>query len=189
MKYQIKNMLRTSLTIEDAGITLQAAEARVISEQLYLSSKMLKEYSAKKWIQISSFQEPKPMPIWPFSKPAPAPPPPPTTPPVTEEIKALRNNMGSLENRIAELLFALGAPAATTAVTPIPNPQAIRPHGNGRLPTASTDIMPELAEPMFVPSQIVPTTADVRIQVNESESEHEDFDSSLDALKNLRKRK
>jgi hypothetical protein len=41
---------------------------------------------------------------------------------------------------------------------------------------------------MFIPNQILPTGADVRINVAKSETTDPDFDTSLEALKKTRKR-
>jgi len=191
MNYQIQNLLHTSLIIEDIGVTLQAIggqdSIRIIPDRLYTSSRLLIEYQNKKWVRISVCNQEAPrMPIWPFSKPPAAPPPippppPPSSPvqvssPASDEVRALRGSVDILTRKINELLqqgpiFQAPIQAYRAPVQDIP------------------DSLQTVDEPMFLPSSIVPKTADVRIQVTETESESKDFDSSLDALKQARKRK
>jgi len=177
MSYVIRNLLHTSLTIEDAGVTLQARGTQVISDRLHESSRMIKEYSTKKWVHVSFQQDPKPMPIWPFSKPKPISVPTPN--PSTDEVTVLKGAVNQLEGRIAELIQAIRSSGPTSPVYLASTPKTI----------AAPPVMETIDEPMFIPTKIVPDAADVRINVDQSESDNTNFDSNLDALKSMRRRK
>ena len=47
----------------------------------------------------------------------------------------------------------------------------------------------EIAEPMFIPSRIVPQNAEVRIRVDESSTDDKTFESGADALRSALRKK
>jgi len=175
--YLVTNRLSASLLIHDIGVRLDAGGSKLLPEQTYNSSKTIQEYILKGWVIVSQRSTPvkPPVPVWPFSKaPTPTPPPPPPSPPAMDP--AVLQLVAELKGMISSL-----APLAAAARTPI----AAHPIA------AAVPIMPVAQpsdEPMFIPKTILPTGADVSINVAKSETADHDFDSGLEALKKARKK-
>ena len=172
MTYLITNRLGTSLLIADIGVRLEPGSSKELMEHTFKSSRQLREYEQKKWVGIavrSAAPKKVPMPIWPFSStPASVPTPTPSPSPDTTILHGL---VAKLENLIVGLQARTSTtgPTAATELTVIQQPQ-------------------RSDEPMFIPSQIVPDTADVSINVATSETDRQGFDAGLEALKKARKR-
>lgn len=185
MMYMVTNRLATSLIIEDIGIRLEpaggTASSKLLTEQTYHASRKLKEYEQKKWIAISVRTSPPPkaaIPIWPFSV-APVHP----QLPVPSESAALH----ALVTKLEGIVQSLQAPLMAVSRAPAPSPATIY-----QAATALPQSMPSSQasdEPMFIPKQIMPDAADVNINVATSETEREDYDAGLAALKNTRKKR
>ncbi len=187
--YEVTNLLPTSLTIEDIGVNLQPAggssSTRVLSEHTYKSSTHIRSCEQRKWVKVvirKSF-DPKPIPVWPFSKaPAPAQSPPPivvSAPSHSETVlMGLIHKLEGLVNR-----------AQTVAVAPAAAPVSSQAPMVDSTPTLRVvEKVIEAPEPMFIPSRIVPQNAEVRIRVDESSKDDDEFASGADALRSLRKK-
>jgi capsular polysaccharide biosynthesis protein len=182
MTYLVTNRLLTSLVIDDIGLRLEPSGSKLLSEQTYKTSRLLREYEQKKWVTVavrSDAPAKAPVPIWPFSAvsaPRVHEPPPVVAP---AEATVLQGLVVELKGIISSLQAPLAA-AARTPVT-ITSPTAAAVH-----PVAS--IAQPVDEPMFIPRQILPNTADVSINVAKSETEDAGFDAGLEALKKARKK-
>lgn len=175
MMYLVTNRLSTSLIIEDIGVRLGASGgSKLISDYTYNASRHIKEYEQKKWVSIATRPSPAvkaPIPIWPFSA---TPPPVQTAHAPSSEVTILHGLVAKLENIIHSLHSA---------------PRAAVPVATSGLPTYSSVPQPQPSdEPMFIPSVIVPSVVDMKINVATTESENKDFDSGLEALKKARKK-
>ena len=176
--YLVTNRLSTSLLIHDIGVRLDAGGSKLLPEQTYNASKTIQEYILKGWVNVSQRQTPvkPPVPVWPFSK-APSPPPPPPMPPSPPAMDpAVLQLVAELKGMISTL-----AAASTRAPAPIIGQTA------AAVPAAMPIAQPS-DEPMFIPKTILPTGADVSINVAKSETTDQDFDSGLEALKKARKK-
>jgi len=189
LSYLIVSRLAGSLTIEDIGISLHPGESKLISDQLYNSSKKIKEYEIKKWIsthaknsstnfspyQITAPIPPAPIPPAPIP-PAPIPPAPIPVPSVLtpavqvpEQISDNELRLQSLVSKLENLLSSFQPNKYESKTSQTPTPQT---HD----------------EPHFIPSKILPDMANVHINVSSAESDGKNFDTGLEALKKARKK-
>ena len=179
MSYLIVSRLAGSLTIEDIGISLHPGESKLISDQLYNSSKKIKEYEIKKWISthaknsstnFSPYQITAPIPPAPIP-PAPIPVPSVLTPAVQvpEQISDNELRLQSLVSKLENLLSSFQPNKYESKTSQTPTPQT---HD----------------EPHFIPSKILPDMANVHINVSSAESDGKNFDTGLEALKKARKK-
>lgn len=192
MLWRVTNLLSTSVSIEDLGITLQARggedSSATISDESRNASRSLKNLVGARWVQLSPYSSgSQKMPAWPFSKPAsptPEPPPEPTPairpPPVAAPDPVMLETMRKLEATLAELAAAMRhnptmhIPASTTALF---------------TPSVFTPSSPAAPEPVFIPETIVPKDAKSEIHVKKDEVSSDSLESSASALKKLRKPK
>jgi hypothetical protein len=182
MMYLVTNRLPSSLTIEDIGVRLDgaggASSSKLLPEQTFMSSRQVREYERKKWITIEQRAPapvpPKPpIPVWPFSAAPSHPTIPPPAPPV--ESAMLQSIMAKLDSMAAALQRA-------------PTPQVIYQTASALPGQAAQAVSKPSDEPMFIPKQIVPESAEVKLNVQTSEADTEDFDAGLEALKKARKK-
>jgi len=189
--YRLINLLATSLRIEDLGVTLQARGGTdstcVVSADSYNRSSSLREHLRKRWVSVRPLNEGAQMPIWPLSKPpTPAPaadPAPVPSPSFAADDSALRAEVRSLSSRLDEVLGLLRAGAGAGAGS-APSPSYAQTPSSQRRPDGSS----VSSDPMFIPTRIVPSDADVHISVSEESSAGGNFDESLSALKRARKK-
>jgi hypothetical protein len=208
MIYVIRNRLITSLVIEDIGIRLDPSELKEIQENVYRSSRDVQEFECKKWITVSKRSDaPKSIPIWPLSRkpeqiqnlsrrdefisttctrdhicgtdgpcngypkktrePVIEPSVQISVPTSIPEISILKGLVSKLETMINNF------PIHTISTAIIHKSDSIQPSD----------------EPIFIPSKIVPDSSDIQMNINTTESNNQDFDSGLEALKNAKKKK
>lgn len=189
MLWRVTNLLSTSVSIEDLGITLQARGGEdgstSITDEAKKSSRSLALLQNAKWVSVTPHNASPRMPMWPISKPPPPPaasapivvPPPPAAPviapPVMPVDPMMLETIRRLESTIAELAMAIrSAPAA------VPNSSSEASVVPGSKPS----------DPQFIPSNIVPTDVNVEINAKPEATAAPDFDQSASALKNFRKR-
>ncbi len=182
--YKVTNHLRTSLVIEDIGVTLQSQggvdSSRTITANMLESSSDLKRMLHMKWVSVSSRPAPapkRPVPVWPLSlrdvrdasPPVPAhpAPAPPAQAPAQAPDPVMADYVARLEGKMAEILSALRSSPGASA------------------PAGARDSLPD---PVFLPSKMVPD-ADARISVDAVETDAAGFDASKGALSKLRKKK
>ena len=169
MSYLIVSRLAGSLTIEDIGISLHPGESKLISDQLYNSSKKIKEYEIKKW--ISTHAKNSSTNFSPYQITAPIPVPSVLTPAVQvpEQISDNELRLQSLVSKLENLLSSFQPNKYESKTSQTPTPQT---HD----------------EPHFIPSKILPDMANVHINVSSAESDGKNFDTGLEALKKARKK-
>lgn len=180
MKYQITNLLHTSLTIEDIGVVLQSAggkdSIKILPEQTYHSSRIIKKYERQKWVSTKIILDgpKKSIPVWPFSSTSEivAPRRPPSSPPPPSP-SAPNESFHHLETKLDKILDLLRMSSTPSAVRTAFIPSAVSAP----------------SEPMFVPSKILPESAEVRINVKESEMDSSGMDEKIEALRKARRRK
>ena len=200
MAWRVSNLLNTSLSVEDLGITLQARggtdSSVTISDESRYSSKSLRNLESAKWVSVTLLNVGAPkMPAWPFSKPSippsapnPAPinspsgalPPIPAIRPAPPD-PAMFEVIKKLESTIAELAAAIRSTPppsfhpSTTTMWPPPD-GAMNP-----FPTTPS------GEAVFMPSSILPKDAKAEIKVQVEEASADDVSDAADALKKMRR--
>jgi hypothetical protein len=181
MMYLVTNRLPSSLTIEDIGVRLDAAggasSSKLLPEQTFQSSRQIREYERKKWISIEQrvpipVTPKSPIPVWPFSA---APSHPTIPPPAPVESAMLQSILAKLDSMAAALQRAPVSQVIYQAAASVPD-RAIQTAGK------PSD------EPIFIPRQIIPDSAEVKLNVQTTEASTEDFDAGLEALKKARKK-
>lgn len=191
MLWRVTNLLSTSVSIEDLGITLQARGGEdgstSISDEAKNSSRSLALLQNAKWVSVVPHNSSPKMPMWPISKPPPPPatptvtaavPPPPAVPviapPVMPMDPMMLETIRRLESTIAELASVIRSAPAAVATPP------------AGIPAVS---IPRSEDPQFIPSNIVPTDVNVEIHARPEETSVPDFEQSASSLKNMRRRK
>ncbi|KKL85933.1 hypothetical protein LCGC14_1949770, partial [marine sediment metagenome] len=120
----------------------------------------------------------KSVPVWPFIKSVPVKNvPPPGSISDSRELEGLLSSVRGIESALKELLQRPSpAPADVLAA----HVHAIRQRGG--IPSG-----PDPADdPMFIPSQIIPTDLEANIQAYEGEVEKDDFNEGAEALRRVR---
>jgi hypothetical protein len=186
MSYLIQNRLAGSLVIEDISITLNAGESKLISDQVYNSSKKIKIYEQKKWVtsqprSSTAHFTPYQITASPVTAPPPppsvvVPPPPPPPPPVAPQPPVIQSPSPTTPH--SEIALQGLVSRLETLVNTLQTPRYHSP----------SPIQPISNDPLFIPSKIVPESADVHINVSSAESDGQNFDSGLQALKKTRKK-
>lgn len=210
MLYKITNLLATSVTVEDLGIILPARGSCNVRATDWAGSNDARDLEARRWVradkQFVAGRPPvatvphRPPPV--VVSPAPLDPPhlpesgvltPVAAPPVPvsqesfdrflknqEEIMKMMTGLaGSVPagiEKIEKRIQEMPAPA----VIPF-RPGMNQPHAH-EFSSAATG-----ADPMFIPSKIVPDDAKSAIKVQEGEAKA-DVGAATDALKKLRKK-
>lgn len=187
--YRITNLLSTSLTIEDLGITLQSRGGQdgtcIISSDSYERSLNLKDLLNRKFISAQihliitspSPQIQKPPPVFPI-------------PPTLTDVTSLQDEIRAMNSRFDEVLSVLRtsqaqAQAHAESQSNIPRYVQIPADMRGHV----HDQVSQSSDPIFIPSSIVPKDANVHINSSEEKSSVAGFDDSLAALKAARKKK
>lgn len=190
MLWRVTNLLSTSVSIEDLGITLQARGGEdgstSITDEAKRSSRSLSLLQNAKWVSVVLHNSSPKMPMWPISKPPPppavfpsvavAPPPalPVIAPPVMPVDPVMLETIRRLESTIAELASVIRSVPTSVAVSVPGNPIV------ASIPNA---------DPQFIPNNIVPTDVNVEINAKSKETEAPDFDQSASTLKGMRRRR
>ncbi len=210
MLYKIVNLLSTSVTVADLGILLQSGGSTTVRAEAWARSADGPDLEARRWIRVDKQfvagarppvpVHPRSAPPPPVAMPAPLDPPPPEpasqsgidTPRFTgafvsqesfdrhtknqEEImKMLSTLMGAVPSameRINNTIKEMPAPAVVPFRPGMVHPHETSPVGRG-------------ADPMFIPSKIVPEDARGSIKVDEGQAEA-DVNSAAEALKRAR---
>jgi hypothetical protein len=183
--YIVTNMTDSDVLLEDIGVRLSGRGASAsVGKAEFESSASVRAATRSISARIVG---PVP-PVWPFSAPRrpapPSPPPPAAAPPAAPAPPAdhmaalaaltarLDRLMSSVEPAIARLGQAPAQPSASSAVTAGPSPRAAQ-------------VAP--ADPIFIPSSIVPSGADARVKLDTTTSDGSGVDESADALRKLRR--
>ena len=168
--HKITNCLATSLVIEDIGIRLEANESKQISSYAYLMSKKICEYEKKKWVHVHIVTQP----LSNTAKYAP--------------IQQIVQQPVRVENHVPVRAEPqkIDLSALSTIVSKLETIVNSIQFQSVEIATGTTT-QTKSNEPIFIPSKIMPDTAEVRIKVATTESESLDFDSSLKALRGMKK--
>lgn len=127
--WKVTNLLPTSLTVEDIGVTVQAKGGKdssvIITDLSYLSSSDLRALRASRSVSVTPVSK-GPI-IWPTMFPPknldsipPSSQPPPSS---TESPDSLRNTIKQLEKKVDRLVGILSSPP----VRPSPNSEDVTP--------------------------------------------------------------
>jgi hypothetical protein len=179
ISYEVSNRISSPVVLEDIGVRLSPSGSPgsvvTISQSLHDASSDLVRLKGLRCVSISILSPPSKVraltSVWPLSalvRPSPSPPPaplalapPPPAPPAS---------LSGVEARLSEIVSLLAS-------------------GTLRLPSQpTTSAEPRAADPMFVPSKIVPD-AESTITVAATVSDSPDFDASAEALNRIRKRR
>jgi hypothetical protein len=177
--YRITNLLSTNLIIEDLGITLSAGESRNISADAHARSESLRRQ--QKYLKIETmYVVPPPSGSVPNPSPHLAQAPPVIAPNDITALHARIDDMFALLNRlVGEIPNGI-----KEAVKGIPHP-AVVPFRPGM---EHAHEIQAASDPMFIPSSIVPSGTEMRINPQTDET-HKDVSQSIDNLKKLRRGK
>lgn len=210
MLYKITNLLSTSVTVEDLGIILPARGSCNVRASDWAGSNDARDLEARRWVRadkqfvagrapvVTVPQRPPPVVV----SPAPLDPPLPEsgvlTPVVVPPVPVSQDSFDRfLKNQEEIMKMMTGLAGSVPAgiekiekrIQEMPAPAVIpfrpgmnQPHAHEFSPAAAG------ADPMFIPSKIVPEDAKTAIKVQEGEAKA-DVSSAVDALKRTRQKK
>lgn len=169
---RIRNDSSHSISIPDVGVYLSGRGSEALVDAATLS----KSSDIQQWrhcVSSTPVEVEKPMPIWPFHKPAPPPPQPAPPPAVVQPT----DDPGTLVE-IRDLLKIIASQQFSAPGVPMPG-----------LNTSQRVIStPAPDAPIFIPGTIVPVNSESKINVKNEKVEKSDFDDAKGALSRLRKR-
>jgi hypothetical protein len=180
-RYKIINEACADVTVEDLRVHLpgRGSWSIVLAASLEASKDFGK---VRHLVRLEPVRDERKMPVWPFIKapePEPARIPAPGKP---VELDELVRSVRGIEQALKELLLRPSpAPADVVAA----HVHAIGQRGG--IPAGLPGADPS-DDPMFIPSKIVPDSAEADIQVREGEVRKDDFDAAAAALRRARKR-
>lgn len=210
MLYKITNLLSTSVTVEDLGIILQARSTCTVRADDWARSNDARDLEAKRWVRADKqFVEGRPpVPVVPVrSVIAPVrqiPQDPPSQPPHSmskidtppamgvpvsqESFDRFIKNQEEIMKMMTGLAGAVpsGLDQINKSIKAMPAP-AVVPYRPGSVQAHEYSPAARGADPMFIPSKIVPDDAQSAIKVTEGEVKT-DVGGNVDALKKMRKR-
>jgi len=209
MLYKITNLLSTSLTVEDLGIRLDSRASCTVRAEEWARSSDARELEAKKWVradkQYVNGRSPNPvLPQRPVSAPpVQVPQDPPMAPhsqsridtPVVPMVAVSQEsfdrhlkNQEELMKMMASLMGQVpaGLDQINKTIKEMPQP-AVVPFRPGMVQSHEVSPVARGADPMFIPTKIVPDDAKAAIKVQEGQVEA-DVGSNVDALKKMRKK-
>lgn len=169
---RIRNDSNHSISIPDVGVYLSGRGSEALVDAATLS----KSSDIRQWRHcVSSIpvEIEKPMPVWPFHKPAPPAPLPVPSPPTVPHVQAVEN-----PGTLVEIRDLLKIIASQQFATSMPGSHAFSRPASASAPDA----------PIFIPGTIVPTNSESKINVKNEKVEKSDFDDAKGALSRLRKR-
>lgn len=185
---RLTNRLNTSLTIEDMGVRLEPGGFVDVDPALYRKSVNIK--SLRDWLRIDEIQSSIPPK---HSEPPPkmsgrsrtekreSDVPPSTRAPATVVVQqdpSMREHMARMETLLGTLVEHVRSgqgPAMIGGVVMVPGQASLKPQA-----------LPVIAEPMFIPSSIVPEVNTDNVRVSEEQVEGNTNDA-VAALRKLRK--
>jgi hypothetical protein len=206
MLYKITNLLSTSLTVEDLGILLPAKGSCTVRADSWAQSNDARSLEAKRWVRADKqyVQGQPPPSVVSVHRPPPAmvpqdPPPPVSqsridTPAVSgvpvsqESFDRFLKNQEELMRMMTGLAGAVpaGMDQINKSIQAMPAP-AVVPYRPGSVQAHEYSPSARGADPMFIPTKIVPDDAQANIKVQEGEVQT-DVGSSVDALRKMRKK-
>jgi len=206
MLYKITNLLSTSLTVEDLGVLLPAKGSCTVRADSWTQSNDARELESKRWVRADKqyVQGQPPPSIAPVRRsapalvpqdPSPSPPQPRAEVPVAQAVTVSQDsfdrflrNQEELMKMMAGLAGAVpaGMERINKSIQAMPAP-AVVPYRPGSVQAHEYSPSARGADPMFIPTKIVPDDAQANIKVQEGEVQT-DVGSSVDALKKMRKR-
>jgi hypothetical protein len=210
MLYKITNLLSTSVTVEDLGIILPARGSCNVRADVWSGSNDGRDLEARRWIRADKQfvagrppvatvpHRPAPVVVPPVPLDPPLPesgiPTPMAAPPVSvsqESFDRFLKNQEEIMKMMTGLAGSVpaGIEKIEKRIQDMPAPAVIpfrpgmnQPHAHEFSSAAAG------ADPMFIPSRIVPDDAKSAIKVQEGEAKA-DVSSATDALKKLRGKK
>jgi len=206
MLYKITNLLSTSLTVEDLGILLPAKGSCTVRADSWAQSNDARSLEAKRWVRADKqYVQGRPPPSVtsvhrPPSAMVPQDPSPPVsqsridTPAVSgvpvsqESFDRFLKNQEELMRMMTGLAGAVpeGMDRINKSIQAMPAP-AVVPYRPGSVQAHEYSPSARGADPMFIPTKIVPDDAQANIKVQEGEVQT-DVGSSVDALRKMRKK-
>jgi len=182
--YLITNKSQELIYLSDIGVRLEKyGDSAVIPRHLYDSSLQAKQ--VRHMISLRLFNSDKSFTKTANSKVVEYQKPPEEEPVVEEEpqvtlLKSIDNKLDALNSNISKLADALSN--IPTSPTPSNLPAHLSAANVGSYQST-------VADPVFIPSNIVPKGIETKINIQTDSSVRSDIDSATDVLKSLRKRK
>lgn len=205
MLYKITNLLSTSVTVEDLGIILQARSTCTVRADDWARSNDAHNLEAKRWVradkQFVEGRPPAPVPVHavitpvrqvPQDVPAPHSAPRTDTPPTAgvpisqESFDRFIKNQEEIMKMMTGLAGAVpsGLDQINKSIQSMPAP-AVVPFRPGQMHAHEISPTGRGADPMFIPSKILPEDAKTAIKVTEGEVDT-DLNANTDALRKAR---
>jgi hypothetical protein len=177
-KYKITNITTSGVVIEDIGVFLPGkGNYSIVDTDLLERSKDFRE--VENLVRVEKIRVPEPMPVWPFHKP---PTPKKEERKVSqEELGGIRQDLKAIRELLAELLSRPSAPS----------PEVVAAHmqiAQERRELLGSKKLPLSKDPMYIPSSIIPEDAESVIRADETEVTKDDFESNLEALREIFKK-
>jgi len=178
--YLIRNETDSDIVLEDIGVRLSGRGATAnVEPTVFESSSSVKSAAGR----ISS-QFVRTSAVWPFSlrrpqTPSAALPPAALPPPIPVPVDASNSE---LSRKIDGLMLAISSLKPSGVMEPSHHPSSVT------TATPRDRIMPP-ADPVFIPSSIVPKDASMNVRLETLETDRPDIDESADALRRLRGKK
>jgi hypothetical protein len=206
MLYKITNLLSTSLTVEDLGILLPAKGSCTVRADSWAQSNDARSLEAKRWVRADKqyVQGQPPSSVMSVRQPPSALVPQDPSPPVSqsridtpavsgvpvsqESFDRFLKNQEELMRMMTGLAGAVpaGMDQINKSIQAMPAP-AVVPYRPGSVQAHEYSPSARGADPMFIPTKIVPDDAQANIKVQEGEVQT-DVGSSVDALRKMRKK-
>lgn len=192
---RIINQANHLVSIDDIDVKLDryGSYAEVPSHVAHSSTDLAK---LKKWLSIQYVKKSNPMPFWPliFNNRSIGPKKS-EEPHIPESISEETNKVENIEKDISEIKTVLNdisnhlknLPSSNNIdVNTLLNQLVTRGSERINIPEFA-EVRPDESKPIFVPSNLVPKNAEVRIKKKEETVEKEDMQEGLAALRRLKK--
>lgn len=204
MLYKITNLLSTSVTVGDLGINLPAGGTANVRADAWGRSNDARDLEGKRWVRADKQFVPGRPPVPVHPAPRPLDPPPYVAEPVSqsgvetprvagvvvsqESFDRYLRNQEELMKMMSSLMGQVpaGLEQINKTIRDMPAP-AVVPFRPGMVHAHETSPVARGADPMFIPTKIIPEDAKAAIKVQEGEAKG--VDDAAEALKNLRGRK
>lgn len=203
MLYKITNMLSTSVTVEDLGINLPAGGTCTVRADAWSRSNDARNLEAQRWVKADKQFVAGRAPPHVLPARAPAVPPRPVGPPVAQRVDSpvvapagvvvsqesfdrYLRNQEELMQMMSSLMGSVpsGLDQINKSIKAMPAP-AVVPYRPGSVQAHEFSPTARGADPMFIPTRIVPEDAKSAIKVQEGEVAT-DVSSASAALKKAR---
>jgi hypothetical protein len=188
---KITNLVNYAISVEDIGVMLPGRGSSCIVE-LEAANKSINLLEKVRLKQVLAKPVQPIMSVWPFIKRQPEPvakveqivP----VQKVEQTNKIMEDKFDQLNQQVNKLVELIGS--GVSILSSIPQIQTVQTQIATQIQSQTikeNELKVNMQEPMFIPSKIIPDDAKANVKISKSEIKT-DVDSSVDALKKLKKR-